>query len=123
MVYIVFCFIFVPQLNNKNMLLIGIRNITTSTGNTEDSLGHVTHQRVEIIAGSPTDTKETLSELYHSMVKKGNESRKKLIKLNDELEYSNMSEKEYYNKSNKLLADTKILNYERVIITEGLILK
>jgi polyhydroxyalkanoate synthesis regulator phasin len=105
------------------MLLIGIRNITTSTGNTEDSLGHVTHQRVEIIAGSPTDTKETLSELYHSMVKKGNESKKELGKLQDELEFSDMSEDEFEKLESKLLSDIQILKYERVIITEGLILK
>ena len=123
MVYTEISFIFVLQLNNKNMLLIGIRNITTSTGNTEDSLGHVTHQRVEIIAGSPTDTKETLSELYHSMVKKGNESKKELGKLQDELEFSDMSEDKFEKLESKLLSDIQILKYERVIITEGLILK
>jgi hypothetical protein len=105
------------------MLLIGLKSETTSVGNTENNLSNVTHQRLDVICGSPTDTKETLSQLYHAMVEKGNESRKKLIKLEDELEYSNMSEKEYDNKSNKLLADTKILKYDRVLIIDGTILK
>lgn len=105
------------------MILIGLKSERTSVGNTEDNLSSVTHQRLDVICGSPTDTKETLSQLYHAMVEKGNESRKKLIKLEDELEYSNMTEKEYENKSNKFLADTKILRYDRVLIIDGTILK
>jgi hypothetical protein len=33
------------------------------------------------------------------------------------------NEKEYDNKSNELLADTKILRYDRVLIIDGTILK
>jgi polyhydroxyalkanoate synthesis regulator phasin len=105
------------------MLLIGFRNINTSTGNTEDNLGNVTHQRVEIIAGSPTDTKGSLSKLYNAMVKKGKESKKELSDLYDALEYSDMSEEELNDIGQKLLSDIEILRYERVIITEGIILK
>jgi hypothetical protein len=66
------------------MILLGFKNI-------KDNFGNVTHQRVEIIASSPEDTKESLSELYHAMVKKGMESKKTLSKLQDEIEFNDMS--------------------------------
>jgi hypothetical protein len=105
------------------MLLIGFKNETSSTGNTEDNLGSVTHQRVDVIAGSPNDTKQDLAQLYHLMVEKGNKSKKKLAKLYDELEFSNISESEFEKMENRLLSEIKILEYERIIIVEGLILK
>lgn len=116
-------FIFVQQLNNRDMLLIGFKNITSSTGHTENDWGSVTHQRVDIIAGSPTDTKEDLAQLYHAMVKKGEENRKKLAKLEDELEFSNISEEEWEKTESELLSGIQILKYDRVIIVDGLILK
>jgi hypothetical protein len=39
------------------------------------------------------------------------------------LEFSDMSEDEFEKLESKLLSDIQILKYERVIITEGLILK
>jgi hypothetical protein len=106
------------------MLLIGFRNVTSSTGNSEDALAHVTHQRVDIIAGSPSDDAESLSQLYHSMVKKGNESLNKLSKLRDELEFNiDITLEEWEKIEDELLKDIQILKYDKVIITEGLILK
>jgi hypothetical protein len=57
------------------------------------------------------------------MVEKGNKSKKKLAKLYDELEFSNISESEFEKMENRLLSEIKILEYERIIIVEGLILK
>ena len=116
-------FIFVLQLINRSMLLIGFKNINSSTGSSEDNWGSVTHQRVDIIAGSPTDTKEDLAQLYHAMVEKGKKDREKLAKLEDELEFSDISEEDYEKQSSELLSGTQILKYERVIIVDGLILK
>lgn len=105
------------------MLLIGFKNINTSTGNTEDSLGHVNHQKVDIIAGSPSDNMESLSQLYHTMVNKGNESLKKLEKLTRELEYSDMSIEEFEKVESELLVHIQILKYYKVIVVEGSVLK
>jgi hypothetical protein len=57
------------------------------------------------------------------MVEKGNKSKKKLAKLYDELEFSDISESEFEKMENRLLSEIKILEYERIIIVEGLILK
>ena len=105
------------------MLLIGLKTEHTGVGTYDTDYSSVSHQRMDIIAGSPTDTSETLAELYQAMVKKGKESRKKLSKIEDELEFSNMSEDEYLRQTTELLADIKILKYERVLIIEGAILK
>ena len=105
------------------MLLIGLKSQTTGVGHTENDLSSVTHQRMDIIAGSPTDDAESLGELYHAMVKKGKESQKKLVKLNDELDYSDITETEYDKLSDEYRKDTKILKYDTVLIIDGIILK
>lgn len=105
------------------MLLIGLKTENTGIGTYDTDLASVSHQRMDIIAGSPVDTMEKLSELYNKMVEKGKESQKKLIKLQDELEYSNMSEKEYERKVNSFLSDIKILRYNQILIIEGVVLK
>lgn len=114
---------FVSTKQTKDMLLIGLKTDTTGIGTYDTDYSSVHHQQTDIIAGSPSDTKKTLSELYHEMVKKAEISRKKLSKIEDELEYSNMSEAEYLRKTTKLLADIKILKYDRVLIVDGIILK
>ena len=105
------------------MLLIGLKSQTTVVGRSEHDYSSVTHQRMDIIAGSPTDTAESLSQLYHAMVAKGKDSQKKLAKLEDELEYSNISEAKYEKLSSTYSSDTKILKYDRVLIIDGIILK
>jgi hypothetical protein len=112
------------------MLLIGLKSETTGVGHTENDYSSVTHQRMDIIAGSPSDTKEDLAKLYHAMVAKGEDSRKKLLKLEQELEFSELSEAEndklsdaYSEVYPTLRKDTSILKYDRVLIIDGLILK
>ena len=105
------------------MILIGLKSETTGVGHTEDNYANVTHQRMDIIAGSPTDTKEDLAKLYHAMVNIGEISREKLVKLEDGLEFSDISEAEYERLSDSYRKDTSILKYDRVLIIDGLILK
>jgi hypothetical protein len=105
------------------MLLIGFRNINTSTGNTEDSLGHVTHQRVDIIADSHIYNTHTLRELYFSMLERAEESSKKLQKLRQDLEFSDMSIDEFEKLEDELLGHMQILKYHKVIVVEGSVLK
>ena len=112
------------------MLLIGLKSETTGVGHTENDYSSVTHQRMDIIAGSPSDTKEDLAKLYHAMVAKGKDSKKKLEKFENELEYSDLSEDEYDKLSDaydllnsSIRKDTIILKYDRVLIIDGLILK
>jgi hypothetical protein len=105
------------------MLLIGFKTQNTGLGNTESSYASVTHQSTHIIAGSQSDTAEDLTKLYQKMVKKAQESRKALEKLNDELEFSNLSVEEYNKLENKYLKDISILKFDRVIVVEGFILK
>jgi len=100
------------------MLLIGFKTENTGVG-----AATVSHQRMNIIAGSPTDTSETLAELYNAMVEKAKESQKKLSKIEDELEFSDMSEDEYLLQTTELLEDIKILQYDRVLLVDGIILK
>ena len=116
-------FIFVSTKQTNNMLLIGLKTDYTCVGVYDTDYSSVRHQQTDIIAGSPSDTKETLSELYHEMVKKAERSQNKLSKIENELEYSNMTEAEYLRKTTKLLADIKILRYDRVLIVDGVILK
>ena len=105
------------------MLLIGLLNENTGVGNSEDNYSNVSHQRMDIIAGSPIDTAESLAQLYHAMIKKGHQSHEKLGKLNEELEFSDMSEEEYEKLCCKYMADIKILRYDKVLIIDGIILK
>jgi hypothetical protein len=102
------------------MLLIGIKNITSSTGNTEDNLGHVTHQRIDILAEGDA---ETLQNLYKEKVRKGEKSKKELVTLMDNLEFSDISEDEYEETESRLAAEVSILRYERVLVVEGFVLK
>jgi hypothetical protein len=118
-----FFFLYLHHQNNTTMILIGFKSETTGVGHTEDNYANVTHQRMDIIAGSPTDTKEDLAKLYHAMVTIGEISRKKLAKLEDELEFSDISEAEYERLSDAYRKDTSILKYDRVLIIDGLILK
>jgi len=108
---------------NTTMLLIGLKSQTTGVGHSENDYSSVTHQRMDIIAASPTDTAESLAQLYHAMVAKGKDSQKKLQKLEDELEFSNISEAEYDKLSSAYSSDTKILKYDKVLIIDGIILK
>lgn len=105
------------------MILIGLKNINTGVGRTEDDWSSVNHQQLDIIAGSPSDTAETLAELYHAMVEKGKDSQKKWSDLDDNLEFSDISEEEYEKLNSKYSKETAILKYERVLIIEGTILK
>jgi len=105
------------------MLLIGLKTENTSVVIYDNDLSSVSHQCMDIIAGSPTDTSENLSKLYTSMVEKAKESKKKLEKIDNELEFYNMSEEEYEKQTNKLRKDIQILKYERVLIIEGVVLK
>ena len=108
------------------MLLIGFRNLTTGTGTSENDYSLVTHQRTDIIAGSPTDTTESLSKLYNTLIQKAEKSRAELIKLEDEMEWREVSNEEFAKiekKQDKLREDLQILKYDKVIITEGFILK
>ena len=107
------------------MLLIGLKNETTSTGHTEDNWGSVNHQRMDIILGSPKEnwSAEELTKAYHEMVKKGEKSWEKLAKLSEELEFSNMSEEEYERLHLEYSKDTKILKYDKILIIDGVVLK
>lgn len=110
------------------MILIGLINESSSTGSGEDNYS-VQHQRTDVIAGSPIDTAESLSELYHAMVKKAEESRKALIELEDRLDaeafssHCSIGADEYDELSNKYRQDMRILKYDKVLIIEGIILK
>jgi hypothetical protein len=107
------------------MILIGLKNESSSTGSGEGSYS-VTHQRTEIIAGSPNDTAESLAQLYHAMIQKAKDSRSKLDEITEELEWREVSNEEFEQiekKSNKLRQDLNILKYDRVIILDGVILK
>jgi hypothetical protein len=110
------------------MILIGLINENSSTGSGEYSY-LVTHQRTDVIAGSPTDTAESLAELYHAMVHKAEESRKALIELEDRLDAEAFSSRceigadEYDDLCGKYRADMRILKYDKILIVEGVILK
>ena len=108
------------------MLLIGLKEITTGTGTSENDYSQVSHQRTDIIAGSPTDTAESLSQLYHAMVSKAEKSRKELDKIDDEMSWREVPNDEYERieaKCDELRKDLAILKYSRVLIIEGTILK
>lgn len=111
------------------MILVGLINESTGTGISENDYSVVRHQRTDIIAGSPIDTAESLSELYQAMVKKAEESRKALIELEDRLDaeafssHCTIGADEYDELSNKYRQDIKILKYDKILIIEGLILK
>ena len=107
------------------MILIGLKNESSSTGSGENNY-LVTHQRTEIIAGSPNDTAESLAQLYHAMVQNAERSRSKLDEITEELEWREVSNEEFEQikkKSNKLRQNLNILKYDRVIIVDGVILK
>ena len=105
------------------MLLIGLKSQTTTVGHSENDYSSVTHQRMDIIAGNPTDTAESLKMLYRLMVAKGKDSQKKLLKLEDEMDIGNISEAEYDKLSSAYSNDTQILKYDKVLIIDGIILK
>ena len=108
------------------MLLIGFKNLTTGTGTNENDYSLVTHQQTDIIAGSPTDTTESLTKLYGAMIQKAEKSRAEFIKLEDEMEWREVSNEEFAKiekKQGKLREDLQILKYDKVIIVEGIILK
>ena len=110
------------------MILIGLKNESSSTGSGEDNYS-VAHQRTDIIAGSPSDTAESLSQLYHAMVQKAERSRKALIELEDRLDAEAFSGRceigadEYDELCNKYRKDMHILKYDKVLIIDGVILK
>jgi hypothetical protein len=109
------------------MILIGFRDESSSTGSGEYDYS-VTHQRTDVIAGSPTDTAESLAELYHAMVHKAEQSRRALIDLEDRLDADafngcDIGADEYHDLCGKYRADMRILKYDRILISEGIILK
>ena len=101
------------------MLLIGFKTENIGVG-----AATVSHQRMDIIkdGGDTLYIKMMICE-YNAMVKKAKESQKKLSEIEAELEFSDMSEDEYLLQTTELLADIKILKYDRVLIVDGLILK
>ena len=101
------------------MLLIGLKTENTGVGTAT-----VSHQRMDIIkdGGDTLYIKMMICE-YNAMVKKAKESQKKLSEIEAELEFSDMSEDEYLLQTTELLADIKILKYDRVLIVDGIILK
>ena len=110
------------------MILIGLINENSSTGSNESNYS-VMHQRTDIIAGSPTDTAESLAQLYHAMVQKAEESRKALVELEDRLDAEAFSGRceigadEYDDLCRKYKTDMHILKYDKILIAEGVILK
>jgi len=98
------------------MILIGIKSITTSTGD----YSSVTHQQTDVLAQGTT---EELTESYNKAVTKGKVSQKKYSELADTLEWSNISEKEYDKLSTQYIRDIAILKYDKVLIIEGKVLK
>lgn len=98
------------------MILIGIKTINTSTGD----YSSVNHQQTDVLAQGST---EELSESYFKAVVKGKESQKKYSELSDNLEWSNISEKEYDKLATKYIKDINILKYDKVLIIEGTVLK
>jgi hypothetical protein len=101
------------------MLLIGFKTENIGVG-----AATVSHQRMDIIkdGGDTLYIKMMICE-YNAMVEKAKESQKKLSKIEDELEFSDMSEDEYLLQTTELLADIKILQYDRVLLVDGIILK
>lgn len=98
------------------MILIGIKSINTSTGD----YSSVNHQQTDVLAIGST---EELTESYNKAVVKGKESQKKLSELSDNLEWSNISMKEYDKLATKYIKDISILKYDKVLIIEGTVLK
>ena len=98
------------------MILLGIKTITTSTGD----YSSVNHQQTDVLAQGST---EELTESYNKAVAKGKVSQKKYSELADTLEWSNISEKEYDKLSTKYIKDISILKYDKVLIIEGTVLK
>ena len=105
------------------MLLIGFKNLTTGTGTSENDYSLVTHQQTDILA---VGTTEELTESYNKAVAKAEKSRAEVIKLEDEMEWREVSNEEFAKiekKQGKLREDLQILKYDKVIIVEGIILK
>ena len=102
------------------MILLGIKSITTGTGYTEQDYSQVTHQQTDVLA---IGTTEELTESYNKAVAKGKISQKKYSELADNLEWSNISEKEYDKLETQYLRDIAILKYDKVLIIEGTVLK
>lgn len=98
------------------MILLGIKSINTSTGD----YSSVNHQQTDVLAQGST---KELSESYFKAVVKGKESQKKLSELSDNLEWSNISMKEYDKLSTQYIRDINILKYDKVLIIEGTVLK
>jgi len=103
------------------MLILGFKTITKGLGRTEDDYSSVSHQRCEIITSG--NSQKELEDFYAQAVKKAQESKTKWMVLEDGLEYSDISEKEYERLDDKYRKETNILKYERVIIVEGTVLK
>ena len=98
------------------MILIGIKSITTSTGD----YSSVNHQQTDVLAQGST---EELTESYNKAVAKGKQSQKAYSELSDNLEWSNITEKEYDKLATKYIKDIAILKYDKVLIIEGTVLK
>jgi uncharacterized Zn-finger protein len=102
-------------------ILLGIKRNCTGVGNTEDNYSSVEHQQTDVIASD--NSAEELTKLYHAMIKKAEVSKKKLTKLNSEIEFSDMSENEYERLYCEYSAEIKILKYDKVMVVNGFVLK
>lgn len=101
------------------MLLLGFKTQRTSTGDWSS----VDHQSTHVILNEPNSTVVLLTKKYNEMVKKGEDSQKKLSELSDTLEWSNITEKEYDKLATKYSQDIQILKYDSILIIEGTVLK
>jgi len=103
------------------MLILGIKEEIQSVGTYDIDMHSVGTQRIDIIKIG--NSFNELSDYYNESIKKGEKSKKKLSDLQDELEFSSMSEEEYDKLYDKYAKDIQILSYNRVIIVDGISLK
>lgn len=111
------------------MLLIGFKNIVSTTARSKDDYSSVAHQKTDIIVGGPQYTSVDLSRIYNTMLEKAKESEKALFELEDKMSdqaeagLCDIGADEYDRLVHKYIEDMEILNYDIVIIVDGIILK
>ena len=98
-------------------LILGIKQVTSGVGSHEGNHTSVTHQQIDVLVECST-TDGAVTEL-RDRIKVAKENRKKLIKMEDDLEWSNMSEKEYERKYLKYSKYIDLLKYDKMIVIEG----
>lgn len=102
------------------MILIGFKEDSTGVGHSESNHSIVQHQRTDVLA---IGTEKDLKRHYETLVKKGQESRLKLIELENNMEFIDMDDREYEKLYSKYQKDIQILKYDKVLIIEGTVLK